>query len=75
MTIRKLYFGDNAVVMKKNVDPGTIDLVYLDPPFNSAADYNLLFKEDGLSPDEAQMHAFKDTWIWDTSAAEAYHEI
>lgn len=75
MTIRKLYFGDNAVVMKKHVDPGTVDLVYLDPPFNSAADYNLLFKEDGLSPDEAQMHAFKDTWIWDTSAAEAYHDI
>lgn len=75
MTIRKLYFGDNAVVMKKHVDAGTIDLVYLDPPFNSAADYNLLFKEDGLSPDEAQMHAFKDTWIWDTSAAEAYHDI
>lgn len=75
VTIRKLYYGDNAVVMKKHVKPETVDLVYLDPPFNSAADYNLLFKEDGLSPDEAQLHAFKDTWIWDTAAAEVYLDV
>ena len=61
--------------MKKHIKSETIDLVYLDPPFNSAADYNLLFKEDGLSPDEAQLHAFKDTWIWDKPAAEIYHDL
>ena len=77
MTIRKLFFGDNAVVMqkKKAILDESIDLVYLDPPFNSAADYNLLFKEDGLSPDEAQMTAFKDTWTWDIPAGEAYLDI
>ncbi len=75
MTIRKLYYGDNCEVIPKHVKPDSIDLVYLDPPFNSAADYNLLFKENGLSPDEAQLHAFKDTWIWDIPAAEVYHEI
>lgn len=73
--IRKLYFGDNLDVMRKNIASDSIDLVYLDPPFKSAADYNVLFKAGGLKPDEAQMTAFKDTWTWDEGAQLALAEL
>ncbi|HLY58818.1 MAG TPA: DNA methyltransferase, partial [Stellaceae bacterium] len=52
-----------------------MDLVYLDPPFKSNADYNVLFNAEGLKPDEAQMMVFKDTWYWEGEANQAYTEI
>jgi DNA modification methylase len=71
----KLFFGDNLQILRKHVPDETVDLVYLDPPFNSKADYNVLFKTTGGEASAAQATAFKDTWTWDEEAAEAYHEL
>ncbi len=77
LPIRKhLHYGDNLDVMRK-MPSGIFDLTYLDPPFKSDLDYNLLFTEDGIAPDEAQMTA-KDTCVWDQgpgSAQYAFEEI
>ncbi|WP_316979209.1 site-specific DNA-methyltransferase [Shumkonia mesophila] len=70
-----LYYGDNLRIMREKMADESVDLVYLDPPFKSDLDYNLLFRTDGLAPDEAQMTAFKDTWIWDAAAQEAYDDV
>jgi site-specific DNA-methyltransferase (adenine-specific) len=71
----KLYFGDNLEILRKHVPDESVDLVYLDPPFNSKADYNVLFKTTSGEASSAQATAFKDTWEWDEAAADAYHEI
>ncbi len=71
----KLYFGDNLQIMRNHVPDESVDLVYLDPPFNSKADYNVLFKTTSGKASAAQATAFKDTWEWDEAAAEAYHEL
>ncbi len=70
MTTRKLYFGDNLEIMRDHVPDESVDLVYLDPPFNSNQAYNVLFKSDDSRPSQAQMEAFDDTWHW-TPEAEA----
>ena len=68
-----LYYGDNLDVMRRHVGDESVDLVYLDPPFNSNANYNVLFGEHGERA-AAQIQAFEDTWEWDTEAAAAYQE-
>jgi adenine specific DNA methylase Mod len=71
----KLYFGDNLDVLREYIPDESVDLIYLDPPFNSQAQYNVLFqspKEDAVS---AQAQAFRDTWIWGDEAEWAYKEI
>lgn len=73
--MNKLYFGDNLDVLKRHVKDESVDLIYLDPPFNSNAVYNLLFEETGGSPSEAQVEAFRDTWGWGEAAAGAYADI
>jgi DNA modification methylase len=70
-----LYYGDNLDVLRRYVDDGSVDLVYLDPPFNSKKDYNVLFHESDGSRAAAQVRAFKDTWEWDTAAAAAYYSV
>ena len=72
---RQLYYGDNLEVMRDHLPDESVDLVYLDPPFKSNADYNVLFKAGGLKPDEAQMTVFKDTWTWDEAANHALSEV
>ena len=57
-----LYYGDNLEILRRYVPDNSIDLVYLDPPFNSKKDYNILFKENGGVESEAQIKAFTDTW-------------
>src|ERR1035437_2116767 len=69
-----LYYGDNLAVMRQHLAADTVDLVYLDPPFNSHAAYNVLFAEKNGSRSEAQLHAFKDSWSWDQVAAECYQD-
>ncbi len=69
-----LYYGDNLDVLRRHVKDETVDLVYLDPPFNSNADYNVLFSEHGEKA-AAQVQAFTDTWTWDTDARADYEEI
>ena len=70
-----LYYGDNLEILRRYVKDESVDLVYLDPPFNSAQDYNVLFAERNGSQSASQIKAFEDTWRWDQSAARAYQEI
>ena len=69
-----LYYGDNLDILRRHVADESVDLIYLDPPFNSNADYNVLFAERDGTEAAAQIKAFEDTWRWDTAAAEAFHE-
>lgn len=69
-----LYYGDNLAVLREHVADESVDLIYLDPPFNSNADYNVLFAERDHKESAAQIKAFEDTWKWDTSAAAAFHK-
>lgn len=70
-----LYYGDNLDVLRRHLDDESVDLVYLDPPFNSNQDYNVLFAEHDGTRAAAQIRAFEDTWRWDESSARAYEEI
>jgi len=70
-----LFYGDNLDVLRRYIEDESIDLIYLDPPFNSNANYNVLFSEQDGSRSAAQIKAFGDTWRWDQSAAKAYEEI
>ena len=70
-----LYYGDNLEVLRRHIDTESVDLVYLDPPFNSNRNYNLLFKEQDGTRAAAQIKAFGDTWRWDRIAADAYAEV
>jgi site-specific DNA-methyltransferase (adenine-specific) len=69
-----LYYGDNLDVLRQHVRDESIDLVYLDPPFNSNASYNVLFSEQSGERSAAQIRAFEDSWRWDQAAAAAYQE-
>lgn len=69
-----LYYGDNLAVLRQHVKDDTVDLVYLDPPFNSSQDYNVLFAEQDGSRAAAQVRAFEDTWHWDGEVARAFEE-
>ena len=65
----RLYYGDNLEILRQYVADESVDLVYLDPPFNSNATYNVLFKERTGEESPAQIKAFTDTWEW-TSESE-----
>lgn len=71
MKNRTLFFGDNLEILRKKVADESFDLIYLDPPFNSNRNYNVLFKE-GLQDSPAQVHAFEDSWHW---AQESKHNF
>ena len=70
-----LYYGDNLDILRRYVADESVDLVYLDPPFNSNATYNVLFAEQDGSRSAAQIRAFGDTWQWDRAAFAAYQEM
>lgn len=70
-----LYYGDNLEVLRKYIPDESIDLIYLDPPFNSKATYNILFKEPTGEPSEAQVTAFDDTWHWTRETERTFQEI
>src|SRR5450759_1739586 len=69
-----LYYGDNLDVLRRHIRDESVDLFSLDPPFNSNADYNILFSEHGEKA-AAQVEAFTDTWTWDTDARRDYEEV
>jgi len=75
MTTNKLYFGDNLQIMREYIQDESIDLIYLDPPFNSNATYNVLFDEKNGTHSRAQITAFEDTWHWGIESETAYHEL
>lgn len=70
-----LFYGDNLDVLRRHVPDESVDLVYLDPPFNSNANYNVLFAEPDGSWSASQTNAFEDTWRWDQEAARAFEEV
>src|SRR5882762_7685046 len=74
--MNRLYFGNNLKWLsdRKEFPDASVDLVYLDPPFNSNADYNVLFREPSGQVSQAQFHAFTDTWSW-ADAADTYHQF
>lgn len=70
-----LYYGDNLEVLRNYIPDESVDLIYLDPPFNSKADYNVLFREPTGEPSKAQITAFEDTWHWTEETEKTFHEI
>ena len=72
---RTLYYGDNLDILRNHIADESVDLIYLDPPFNSQADYNILFREETGELSPAQIRAFTDYWHWDQSAEATYNEI
>ena len=70
-----LFYGDNLDVLRQHVKDETVDLVYLDPPFKSNQDYNVLATGQNGTRSKTQIKAFEDTWRWDQGAAQAYQEI
>lgn len=70
-----LYYGDNLKVLRDSIRDESVDLIYLDPPFNSNASYNVLFKGPAGADSAAQIEAFDDTWHWNDSAEEAFGEV
>jgi site-specific DNA-methyltransferase (adenine-specific) len=72
---KKLYYGDNLTVLREHIASETVDLVYLDPPFNSNATYNVLFRSPTGTRAEAQVEAFEDTWHWGEESALAFDQV
>ncbi len=70
-----LYYGDNLTVLREHIKDESVDLIYLDPPFNSRQDYNVLFAEKDGTRSSSQIMAFEDTWEWNIDAEAAYEEI
>jgi len=62
--LNTLYYGDNLTVLKNAIDDESVDPIYLDPPFNSRQDYNVLFRGTSGEQSQAQIQAFDDTWHW-----------
>jgi site-specific DNA-methyltransferase (adenine-specific) len=70
-----LFYGDNLDILREYIADESIDLVYLDPPFNSSRNYNVLFKDESGKDSEAQIAAFEDTWHWNPAVVHAYSEL
>lgn len=70
-----LYYGDNLNILRDYIEDESVDLVYLDPPFNSNATYNVLFKGPEGESSQAQIEAFDDTWHWNDKAEKAFDEV
>jgi DNA modification methylase len=73
--VNRLYYGDNLTVLRNDIATESVDLIYLDPPFNSQANYNVLFKSPAGEKSHAQIEAFEDTWHWGDEAERAFDEV
>ena len=71
---RTLFFGDNLEILREKIPDESVDLIYLDPPFNSKRNYNLLYKE-GLVDSPAQVQVFEDLWHWTPEAQHIFEEL
>jgi len=70
-----LYYGDNLMILRNEIQRESVDLIYLDPPFNSQATYNVLFRSTAGEQSRAQIEAFEDTWHWGSEAELAFDEV
>ena len=70
-----LYYGDNLDILRRYIAEESVGLIYLDPPFKSMQDYNVLFAEQNGSRSAAQIKAFEDTWRSDQGAAAAFEQV
>ncbi|HMU33778.1 MAG TPA: site-specific DNA-methyltransferase [Pyrinomonadaceae bacterium] len=70
-----LYYGDNLKILREYIKDETVDLIYLDPPFNSNRNYNVLFRSESGSEAESQITAFEDTWKWGLETEATYKEL
>jgi site-specific DNA-methyltransferase (adenine-specific) len=75
ITENTLFYGDNLYILRDHIPNESVDLIYLDPPFNSNRTYNVLFKQESGADSEAQIAAFGDTWHWDRAARATYQEL
>ena len=73
--MNRLYYGDNLEVLRKYITDESVDLIYLDPPFNSQANYNILYKEQNGSQSASQIKAFSDFWHWDQEAQNTFEDL
>src|SRR5688500_10356025 len=71
---RTLFFGDNLKILQEKIPENIFDPIYLDPPFNSDRNYNVLFKE-GKVDSSAQIHSFEDTWEWTDETVRLFNEL
>ncbi|KQT34888.1 DNA methylase [Sphingomonas sp. Leaf412] len=70
-----LHYGDNLDVLRRDIGDASVDLVYLDPPFNSNATYNILFRSPTGAQSDAQIAAFEDSWHWNDTAERAFDDV
>lgn len=70
-----LFYGDNLPILREHIADESVDLVYLDPPFNSSRSYNVLFHDEKGREADAQVQAFEDTWHWGEEAEELWNEL
>jgi site-specific DNA-methyltransferase (adenine-specific) len=75
ITENTLFYGDNLAILREHIASESVDLIYLDPPFNSNRNYNVLFKDERGTESEAQITAFEDTWHWNLVAEQTYTEL
>src|SRR4051812_180467 len=75
MTENTLFYGDNLDILREYIGSNSVNLVYLDPPFNSSRNYNVLFKDESGKDSESQIVAFEDTWHWNHVAEQTYNEL
>ncbi len=75
ITHNTLFYGDNLKILREYIPSESVDLIYLDPPFNSNRNYNVLFKDESGQDSEAQITAFEDTWHWNHIAEQTYDEL
>jgi len=75
ITENTLFYGDNLSILRDYIPDESVDLIYLDPPFNSSRSYNVLFKDESGNEADAQITAFEDTWHWNKTAEQTYHEL
>ena len=75
LTKNTLFYGDNLKILREYIADTSVDLIYLDPPFSSNRNYNVLFRNENGTQSAAQITAFEDTWHWNETTALTYHEL
>src|SRR5947207_12055525 len=75
ITENTLFYGDNLIILREHIPSEIVDLIYVDPQFNSSRNYNVLFKDEKGVDSESQITAFEDTWHWNVAAEQTYAEL